>query len=461
MLLGTASINVHSKPLPVTEVYQTHCASCHGAKFEGGLGGSLEDGIWKHGESDQAIMNTIRDGLPELGMVGYGDVLSTDTLRALVVLIREQETRTHARGKAFPQPQENTVTSTQYHDYQLETIAEGLSTPWSLVFLPDGKYLVTERSGNLRIIEQDGTVKPPIQGVPQVIAHGQGGLLEVALHPSYKENGWIYLAFSDGTREGGKIAALTKVVRGRIQHQRWVDQETIWQGESEHYGSSGVHFGSRIVFIEGMLFFVIGERGGWHKAQDLSLPHGKIMRLHDDGRIPEDNPFVNTPNALPEIWSYGHRNPQGLVLHPENGSLYSTEHGPRGGDELNRILRGRNYGWPLVTHGMNYNGTPIQGSRTEAPGMESPLLHWTPSIAVCGLDVARGTAFPKWKGDLFAGGLRSEEVRRIRLENDQVIEQELIVKGIGRIRDVRFDQEGYLYLILNDPGKLVRLTPRK
>jgi glucose/arabinose dehydrogenase len=287
--------------------------------------------------------------------------------------------------------------------------------------------------------------------------------MEVAIHPDYRENGWIYLGFADGTRrktDKGKdeVKSITAVVRGRIKDHQWIDNQWIYRASPEFQSGSGVHFGTRFVFDQGYIYFVVGERGGMMQAQDLSRPNGKIMRLHDDGRVPEDNPFLNTPGAIPAIWSYGHRNPQGLAFDVRDGSIYSTEHGPRGGDELNWIRPGLNYGWPVITHGMNYDGTPMV-SITEKEGMEQPMVFWVPSIAACGLDFYVGDKFPKWNNDLLAGGLAKQEVRRIRIKDHKVISQEVILKNIGRVRDVVTGPDGLVYVALNSPDRIVRLRP--
>ncbi|MFT4637539.1 MAG: glucose/arabinose dehydrogenase, partial [Verrucomicrobiales bacterium] len=345
-------------------------------------------------------------------------------------------------------------------------VEKGLENPWAMAFLPDGRKLVTEKAGQLRMIDAEGKLhSDPIKDTPKVIVHGQGGLLEVATHPDYAENGWIYLGFADGWIEEiegqkkPKVHALTAVVRGRIKDHAWVDQEWIFKADKAHYTSSGAHFGTRFVFDQGYLYFIIGERGGLMIAQDLSNPAGKIFRLHDDGRVPKDNPFVDQEGALPAIWSYGHRNPQGLDMDPRDGRLYDTEHGPRGGDECNVILRGRNYGWPVITYGMNYNGTPMT-SETHRKDMEQPVTYWVPSIATCGLSFYRGDKFPHWKNDLFVGALKQKEVRRLRLIDQEVVEEEIILKDYGRVRDVTDAADGYLYIILNQPDCIVRLVPQ-
>jgi glucose/arabinose dehydrogenase len=449
----------------VDELYASHCANCHGANLEGGLGGSLVDGVWKHGGSAAEILRVIAKGLPELGMVAYEEVLTPEQLRGLVIFIQEKERQEMAKATSFPVPEPDQVTNTDLHDYKIETVvAEGLEIPWAIAFLPDGRKLVTERPGALRVIDAEGKLDPrPIEGSPEVIHHGQGGLMEVAIHPNFSENGWIYLGFADGTRERNadgreEVKAQTAVVRGRIKDHKWVDQEWIFRADPEFRSAAGVHFGTRFVFHDGYIFFVVGERGGMMEAQDLSRPNGKIFRLHDDGRVPAGNPFVEVADANPGIWTYGHRNPQGLVIDPRDGAIYSTEHGPRGGDELNLIRPGLNYGWPVITYGMNYDGTPMT-SLTEKEGMEQPLLYWVPSIAACGLDLYTGERFPKWEHDLFAGGLGQQEVRRIRVKDGKVEHQELVLKNLGRVRDVATGPDGFIYILLNDPDRVVRMVP--
>ncbi|HVJ45855.1 MAG TPA: PQQ-dependent sugar dehydrogenase [Luteolibacter sp.] len=449
----------------VEEIYGNYCASCHGAKFEGGVGGSLVDGQWKHGSSDAEIFKSIAKGNPQLGMSPWEGTLTNEQIRAMVVYLREQERKTAVQGMNFPKPSPDTVTKTELHDYKIETIVEsGLEIPWAIAFLPDGSKLVTERPGRLRVIGKDGKLaSEPVKNTPEVIHHGQGGLMEVAIHPDYEKNGWVYLGFADGTLEKAegkkdKANVITAVVRGKIKDGVWSDQEWIYRADPKFRSGAGVHFGTRFVFDKGYIYFVVGERGGMMEAQDVTRPNGKIFRLHDDGRVPEDNPFVKTPDAIPGIWSYGHRNPQGLAMDPRDGALYNTEHGPRGGDELNLVQPGKNYGWPVITYGMNYNGTPITGI-TEKEGMEQPVIYWVPSIAACGLDFYTGDKFPKWKNDLFAGGLAAKEVRRLTLKDKKVVSQEIVMKDIGRVRDVAAGPDGFIYVLLNGPDRIVRLIP--
>jgi glucose/arabinose dehydrogenase len=399
-------------------------------------------------------------------MAPWEGTLDDNQIRGLVIFIREKEQEALANGVEFPRPEVGKVCATKHENYTIETVVkDGLEIPWAIAFLPDGRKLVTERPGGLRIIGADGKLDPqPISGTPGVMHHGQGGMMEVAIHPDYRDNGWIYLGFADGWnekiegREKEEVRTITAVVRGRIKDHKWIDQQWIWKADKEYYTNAGIHFGTRFVFDRGYIWFVIGERGGWHEAQDLTRPNGKIFRLHDDGRVPEDNPFTDDPEVIPGIWSYGHRNPQGLDRDPRDGSLYCTEHGPRGGDELNLVLKGHNYGWPVITYGMNYNGTPITG-QTHQQGMDQPVIHWTPSIAVCGLDFYTGDKFSNWKYDLFAGALKQEEVRRLRIKDRKVVEQEVILKNIGRVRDVAAGPDGLIYVLLNKPDSIIRLVP--
>ncbi len=474
LLLGLGGIAV-AAPLKVDDLYATHCSGCHGKAFEGGQGGSLVDGVWKHGDTDSDLYRSIAKGNIQLGMTPWEGILSGDQIRSLIIFLREKEKKTLTEGMDFPVPSADKVTKTELEEYRIETLVEkGLKNPWAIAFLPDGRKLVTEKAGRLRIIGADGSLDPQeIKGIPEVIEHGQGGLMEVALHPDFETNGWVYLGLNDGTRKKGAkgkddVRCITAVVRGRIKDHEWTDQEWIYRPDPKFRSGAGVHFGTRFVFDKGYIYFVIGERGGMMEVQDLSRPNGKIHRLHDDGRVPADNPFVKTKDAIPGIWSYGHRNPQGLAMDPRDGSLYDTEHGPRGGDELNLIRPGINYGWPVVTLGMNYNGTPMSWkdsdgkevkSVTEKEGMEDPLAFWVPSIAVCGLDFYTGDKFPKWKNDLFAGALAQQEVRRIRIQDQKVVSQEIILKNIGRVRDVAGGPDGFIYVILNGPDRIVRLVP--
>ena len=283
-------------------------------------------------------------------------------------------------------------------------------TPWGMTFLPDGRLLVSERPGTVRVLTPGQPLTPPMAGTPAVWAMQDGGLLDIAIHPDYAANGWVYLAYCE---PGPAPTSTTKIVRGKIRDGRWEEQQTIYQSPAALYVADNTHFGSRFLFDNaGHLFFTIGDRGTMADAQSLTSPNGKVHRVLADGAVPPDNPFAKTPGALGMIWSMGNRNPQGLAWHPVTGELWSTEHGPRGGDELNVIQQGRNYGWPIVTYGINYDGTPIT-DKTAAPGLESPITYWTPSAAPSGIAFYTGDRFPAWKNDLFVAMLAGHELRRV------------------------------------------------
>jgi glucose/arabinose dehydrogenase len=444
-------------------LYAQFCASCHGGKLQGGTAPSMLDDVWRYGSDDETLARIIRSGTAEAGMPGFGGAFSEAEIRGLVVFIREQRIDYQRRRPAIGQPPQAAVITSEQHAFTVETVADGLRNPWSLAWLPDGRMLVTEKAGALRVVENGALLKEPIKGTPEVHSGGQGGMLEVALHPDYAKNGWIYLAFSHPTKNArGENVSMTKLVRGKIREGAWVDEEAIWTAPLETYRrAGGVHYGCRIAFDgKGYLYFSHGERGSQEHAQDIKRPNGKIHRIHDDGRIPTDNPFVDERGAIGSIWTFGNRNPQGLDFDPRTGVLWETEHGPRGGDELNIVSKGRNYGWPVITYGMNYDGTPITGE-TAREGMEQPVIHWTPSIAVCGIDFYEGDAFPKWTGNLFVTALAQQELRRVVIENDRVTHQEVLLKDIARLRDVASGPDGLLYVVMNDPGRIVRLVPAK
>lgn len=445
----------------VAQIYKENCGNCHGANLEGAQALSLVDASkYKRGTNDFEISRSIREGYTNSGMPAMLQSMTEPELRAMVIFIRERMNQDFVNKTKFARPVPDKPVQSEEHTFTMELVADKLSTPWSLAFLPDCRILVTELKGSLRIIETNGNVSAPISGTPAVRYQGQGGLMEVALHPGYASNGWVYLSYSDrATNDQGNNVGLTAVVRGRIRDGQWIDQETIFRMPPKYYLPSDIHFGSRIVFDDtGHIFFCTGERGMGPYAQDLSRPNGKVYRLFDDGRIPPDNPFVNQPDALPSVWSYGHRNPQGLARHPVTGELWEAEHGPRGGDELNLIQRSHNYGWPIITYGMNYDGTPIT-DKTSKDGMDQPIVHWTPSIAVCAINFYTGDRFPKWKNNLLVTALAQQELRRLVIEGHQVSKQEILFKGIGRVRYVTTGLDGNVYVCLNQPDRVVRLVP--
>jgi len=339
------------------------------------------------------------------------------------------------------------------------TIARGLDYPWALAFLPDGSMLVTERPGRMRIVSKAGELGAPLEGLPRVAAGGQGGLLDVALDPQFADNRLVYWSYSEAAERGGGNS--TAVARGRLDGNRLADVQVIFRQVPKV--SSTLHFGSRLAFArDGRLFVTLGDRfSRKDDAQTLDTHHGKVVRIEADGKVPPDNPFVATPGAKPEVWSYGHRNIQGAAIHPESGELWTHEHGPQGGDELNVTRAGKNYGWPVITYGRNYGtGTKI-GEGTERADVEPPLTHWIPSIAPSGMAFVTGDRYPGWKGSLVIGALRGAQVQRLELEGTKVLKRESLLVGFNeRIRDVRESPDGWLYVLTDSPdGRIVRLEP--
>ena len=354
---------------------------------------------------------------------------------------------------------------TAHHDYRVVSVAEGLEVPWSIAFLPGGDILVTERAGRLRVVRDGKLVTDPVPGIPEVLARGQGGLMEVLPHPDFANNRLIYLSYSKPVGDGRR--GTTAVVRGTFENDRFTLVDEIFEAVSE----GGGHYGCRLAFdADGYLYLSVGDRPvpprgdlAAHPAQDVSNHHGVIVRLHDDGTVPEDNPFVGRAGARTEIWSYGHRNPQGLAIHPETGAVWLTEHGPQGGDEVNVSTPGSNYGWPVIGYGVNYGSGSAIHDGTHKEGMEQPLHFWVPSIGVSGLAFYTGDKFPEWRGNLFAGGLAGRNIDRLTIEDGRVVERETILQGMGRVRDVRMGPDGYIYVALEDrggaPTPVVRLEP--
>jgi aldose sugar dehydrogenase len=440
----------------IGKLYGELCASCHGPKLEGAQFGSLVDDVWKFGGTDADLTRMIQQGNPG-GMPPFAAVLSAQEIRAMVIYIREQGARAAREKTTFNKPQPNMVVQSEKAAFRLETVVEGVALPWAVDFLPDGRMLVTEKAGRLRIVDKGQLLAEPVSGIPPVWSEGQGGLLDVGVHPNYAKNGWIYLSLSDPGPDG---TAMTKVIRGKLQGNALVEQQEIFKAPIALYKKANVHFGSRFVFDgKGHVYFSIGERGTGADAQDLTRPNGKVHRINEDGSIPKDNPFVAKADAIKSIYTYGNRNPQGLTLNSGTGQVWEVEHGPRGGDELNIVRAGHNYGWPIITYGMNYNGTPWEGGLTAKDGLDQPLTYWTPSLAVSSLAFYRGDKFPQWKGQLLLGSLAFQELRRLELTGETVTHQEVLFKDVGRIRDLVVGPDGYVYIAFNQPDRIARLVP--
>ena len=347
------------------------------------------------------------------------------------------------------------IVKTEKVSFQVETYADGFEIPWGMAFLPDNRMMVTDRIGDLWIVEKDGKDKVKVSGeIPNVRSKGQGGMLDVAVHPDFNTNSYIYLSYSDYSENKSH----TSLIRAKLVNNSLVNSQIIFRPEEKFFTKRSLHFGSRIIFDDkGFIFFCIGDRGDRDLAQNLDMPNGKIYRIRDDGTVPIDNPFYYTKGAIKSIWSYGHRNPQGLAIHPSTRQLWEAEHGPRGGDEVNIILRGHNYGWPVITYGKNYSGTIIS-KLTHHEGMDQPVFHWTPSIAVCGIAFYDGSQFPEWKNNLLATSLKYERLHRVELDGMNMVKDEIIFEAESRVRDVEVGPDGIIYVALEDPGRIVKLT---
>jgi glucose/arabinose dehydrogenase len=426
--------------------------------MSGGLASSLVDATWRYGGDDASIARSIRDGHPDAGMPAMRQAMNEAEIRALVIYIHERGATFEQAHTKYNAPSPGTIVQSEKASFKLEPVMEtGLDEPWAIAFLPDGRLLVTERPGRLRIIEGGRLLPEAVHGMPAVYG-GEGGLLDVALHPNYSHRGndWIYLSYGDKSPDG---LGMTAVIRGRLRNGAFVDQQQIFKTDPSLYRSKGLRFGSRLLFDgKGHLFFSVGDRGHPGDEQNLSRPNGKVHRVNDDGSIPKDNPFAHRPGALPSIWTYGNRNPQGLAFSPVTGELWEAEHGPRGGDELNILNPGHNYGWPVITYGLNYDGTPIT-DHTAQDRMDQPIMYWVPSIATSPITFYTGSPFPQWKNNLFLGSLATQELLRLVVDGHSVTHQEILFKGIGRVRDVVNGPDGYLYVVLNQPDRIERLVP--
>jgi glucose/arabinose dehydrogenase len=471
---------------PGAATYAQFCASCHGPTLQGGSAASLVDDEWKFGGDDASITASIRDGRPGTLMIPFKDLLSEEQIRQLIFHIRNQTGLLKGKPQTKVDP-EGQIVKSEKQTFAFEVVAKDLETPWGIAFLPDGRLLVTERPGRLRIVEK-GKVLPAVTGTPEVWVRQDGGLFDVEVHPQYAKNGWIYLSYSEPLagykappppdpaaepqpQRGGRgnqppsIPSMTVIVRGKIRDNAWVDQQLIFRGSEDLYTGLNFHYGSRFLFDrQGHLFWTLGDKGKLEDAQDLSKPTGKIHRINDDGSIPKDNPFVGKPGVVQSIWSYGHRNPQGLAFDPRTNKLWATEHGPTGGDELNLIEPGKNYGWAVVSHGMQQGIT-----KSEQEGMESPKATWTPTIAPAGIAFYTGKHYPGWTNSLFVSALGGQQLRRIEITKDVVTSQEVVFNEYGRVRDIIIGPDGYFYVSLSLPGQrvsdttsgvIVRLLPK-
>lgn len=450
--LSCAYIDVNN-PLVMADAaanYKQYCAGCHGEKLE-----SFVDRDWVYGNSWNEVYRAIEKGYPDDGMSAYDTTFTEKELSALTDYIMIALERT-VSDKLDEKEDFSGVISSEALNFRVEKVQEGLSVPWGIDFLPTGEMLITERGGAFFVRKKNGSLEE-ISGVPAVKSRGQGGLLDVTVHPDFAENRWVYLTFSKPHPDGGNTGT-TAVVRGQLRGTRLTNVEEIF--EAKPYLPTNHHYGSRLVFDEdGYIYISVGDRGRRDQnPQSLSNHCGKIHRLHDDGRIPEDNPFVDENGAVASIYTYGHRNPQGLAVHPVTGEVWEHEHGPRGGDEVNRLQPGNNYGWPVISYGINYNGTQFT-SETDREGMIQPKTYYVPSIAPCGAEFVSSDRYVAWENNFLVGSLRFDYIDRVVIEEGEVVHQERLLKNIGRMRDIKQGPDGYLYFATEDPGVVYRIVP--
>lgn len=432
--------------------YANYCAGCHGEYMK-----SFADQQYSKDRNQEDLSKAIKEGYPDQGMPSFDTTFSDNEINDLVAYI--WNAMNDVATYDFAKEQFNAADTFQGGGmvYTLETVVDGLQHPWGMAFLPNDEMLITDRIGALYRLTADKQLQP-IANVPDVVSRGQGGLMEVELHPDFANNHVIYLTYSKMQKAGGRELATTAVHKARLEENRLVDGEDIFVAFP--FSTTRHHYGSRIQFDkDGYMFVSVGDRGNRDRnPQYLDNHGGKIHRLYDDGRIPEDNPFVNTEGAMPSIYSYGHRNPQGVVMDPATGKIWAHEHGPRGGDEINLIKPGVNYGWPAISYGINYNGTSFT-NKTEMEGMAQPKVYWVPSIAPCGMAFVTGDRYKPWKGHILSGSLRFKYVNLTTIENDQVTGEEKLLPNVGRVRAVEMGNDDYIYVAVETPGIIYKVIP--
>lgn len=433
-----------------TENYGKYCSGCHGANLE-----KFAAKAWMDEKGTESAFRSIKFGIENIGMPAFRESFTNREIRDLAAFVKKELPAD--RGLLQPALTLEEMVASEVQKFTIDTVVKGLNVPWGMAFLPNGDMLISERSGTLHRFS-GGKIIEPVTGLPEIMAIGQGGLLDIALHPDYPANGWIYFSYSALSSGGSRPTGNTAIMRARLDGTTLLDREVLFTGEPAT--DRNYHFGCKIAFDgKGHIFFGIGDRGQhFDFPQKLDNHNGKIHRLNDDGSIPDDNPFVNTPGAMASIWSYGHRNPQGTCFDPLTGELWVAEHGPRGGDELNLIKPGVNYGWPVISYGINYDGTVLTPD-TEKAGLEQPVFQWTPSIGPCGMTFVTGDRYPDWKNNILLGSLPLKHLERVVLENNKVTHREELLKGIGRVRNVVMGPDEYIYFAIETPGYILRLMP--
>ncbi|WP_299754102.1 PQQ-dependent sugar dehydrogenase [uncultured Pontibacter sp.] len=431
--------------------YISYCSGCHGEELE-----AFADRKWKHGSSDQDLFKAIKHGYPDEGMPAFDETFTDEQINGLVTYI--QQGIKEVKQYDFSEEKELApVQTSEELTFRLDTVVTGLDVPWGMAFLPNGDMLITDRSGILYRYTQ-GKALQKIAGSPQVLAQGQGGLLDVEVHPDFKTNNLVYLSYSAFKEEGGSTLSTTAVMRAKLQGDELTNQQVIF--EALPYSKTRHHYGSRLEFgQDGNLYLSVGDRGNHDEnPQSLERHAGKVHRIKADGGIPADNPFANQAGAVASVYSYGHRNIQGMAMHPQTGKIWTHEHGPRGGDEVNIAEKAKNYGWPVISYGINYNGTVLT-ELTKKEGLEQPLHYWVPSIAPSGMAFVTGSRYKKWEGDLMVGSLRFQFLSRLKMDGDKILGEEKLLKNIGRVREVKMSPDGYIYVAVEKPGVIYRLVP--
>ena len=462
--------------------FTANCASCHGNDLAGARGPSLfADSLFQE-RTDQQLAATIQDGSPNAGMPAFKGQLSDGQIGQIIAYLHIRGGQLRGRPTFLPNP-DGQVVKSEKQTFRIEVVAANLQTPWGEVFLPDGRMLVTERTGHIRIIDHGKLVDEPVKGTPTPWVRQDGGFFDIAIDPDYKTDGWIYMSYSEvapgtpappppdpnappagrGGFGGASPPSMTRLVRAHINAQNeWVDQQDVWKVDPKLYTSSVIHYGSRFLFDgKGHMYWTMGERGDMTNAQNLSSPLGKTHRMNLDGSVPADNPFVHTPGAIPTIWSYGNRNSEGLAFDPVTGLLWESENGPTGGDEVNIIEKGHNYGWGVVSMGLQPGIT-----HQHEPGMDDPIAYYSPAIAPSGISFYTADRYPGWKNSLFLSALAGQKLIRYEIKGRQITHQEVVFQGFGRVRQVITGPDGYLYVLLqnsqslaNSPGMVIRLMP--
>ena len=454
------TISAYSYAQPGKLVYQNYCGGCHGAQLQGSIASPLIKKTWKYGGDRKSILKTIRNGIPETTMTSWEGTLSAKEIEAVTDYIVSAQAKPVVKKETEKPLQINT----KLYKLKIEKVfTQGLTTPWGIEFVDDKRALISGKMGELRWLVNGKLDKENITGLPKTYAFDLvGGMMDIALDPDYAKNGWVYLAFSHNSTNSGdkKAPGMTKIVRGKVKDHKWVDEQVLFQVHDSLLLVGGTRWGCRFLFDkQGFLYFTIGDMNRGDDSQILTRPSGKVYRINSDGSIPKDNPLHGKENFLQAIYSWGNRNVQGLAQHPVTGVIYASEHGPKGGDELNILKSGANYGWPVITYGVDYSGKIIS-NETHKDGMEQPITYWTPSIAVGAIEFVQGNRFPRWQNNLLVAALAFQELRRLVIDGDRVVEQEILLKGYGRVRDVKMGPDGALYILTNEPDALLRITPQ-